>query len=571
MAQSATAPDGREGELVFCTFQGERVELLEEPTSVAQARCFLATALGLKYSSQILMLLESGEELADGMDLPVMGHLQVQTLPPPEHTWPRIMWDAKGFDEGALREALDNAFPPQLLSKIDFSIDAPNDWRPMDFWSEDETWARWVSAKMRQATTRAVGTWADYWRFADLADTYGYWMVEGPYRSKEKTVDLIVANVKHWIGLLEDLDTTFRALQKRTRGMTNAETWELAAAELLKYSPRFHTDTSFKYGFETWYLPFVQTLEWFADYNDMSVEPRSFVAGETNVRDGLFMNILTPWGNGIFGSYSVKADGAALFARKMAEHHGIAYEDFDATSRWLETRNGLASLGRGCTSEVMPCSSDAHFQYICSVDHSRCAVRAERMKEALHMVRSDAKQQLELTATLITRWQAAVLGMPGLTSFREADAYAKEGRERYPHSMLDKFSERIEEARLAEVAPEVRAVRAYLDVCFFHPFEDGNGRLARLVLDFILTKEGLCLRDIGGLFFVARRADDRVGTAAFIETVQQYLAPIGPECDAALEEWSAKLRNSELLTPAAKKPGYNWFDCVCSDIDLDRD
>ena len=28
------------------------------------------------------------------------------------------------------------------------------------------------------------------------------------------------------------------------------------------------------------------------------------------------------------------------------------------------------------------------------------------------------------------------------------------------------------------------------DVCFFHPFDDCNSRMARLVLDFLLTREG---------------------------------------------------------------------------------
>jgi hypothetical protein len=40
----------------------------------------------------------------------------------------------------------------------------------------------------------------------------------------------------------------------------------------------------------------------------------------------------------------------------------------------------------------------------------------------------------------------------------------------------------------------VRAARVYLDICFFHPFPDGNARAARLALDHVLTREGLALR-----------------------------------------------------------------------------
>merc|ERR1712118_21320 len=104
-----------------------------------------------------------------------------------------------------------------------------------------------------------------------------------------------------------------------------------------------------------------------------------------------------------------------------------------------------------------------------------------------------------------------------------------------------RFEKALSDATDSEdaAAPEVRAVRAYLDVCFFHPFDDGNGRLARLVLDFVLTKAGLCLQDIGGLFTLSRRADDADGAKAFVETLQQYIAPSGPNRDDDLKKWSA--------------------------------
>ncbi|MGW6646680.1 Fic family protein [Streptomyces iakyrus] len=38
-----------------------------------------------------------------------------------------------------------------------------------------------------------------------------------------------------------------------------------------------------------------------------------------------------------------------------------------------------------------------------------------------------------------------------------------------------------------------RAARVYLDVCFFHPFDDGNARAAFLTLVFVLAREGIAL------------------------------------------------------------------------------
>ncbi|MFD1046005.1 AMP-binding protein, partial [Kibdelosporangium lantanae] len=55
-----------------------------------------------------------------------------------------------------------------------------------------------------------------------------------------------------------------------------------------------------------------------------------------------------------------------------------------------------------------------------------------------------------------------------------------------------------------------RAARAYLDVAFFHPFPDGNGRAAMLVLDFVLTRENVGLRLAAPVLMTARyiNADD---------------------------------------------------------------
>ncbi|MFF8844351.1 hypothetical protein ACF08N_16805 [Streptomyces sp. NPDC015127] len=73
------------------------------------------------------------------------------------------------------------------------------------------------------------------------------------------------------------------------------------------------------------------------------------------------------------------------------------------------------------------------------------------------------------------------------------------------------------------------AARAYLDVCFFHPFDDGNARSAFLALVFVLAREGVAL---DGVRLVQVRAlqqieshDDLLGLAERTVRDQQFLVP----------------------------------------------
>lgn len=98
--------------------------------------------------------------------------------------------------------------------------------------------------------------------------------------------------------------------------------------------------------------------------------------------------------------------------------------------------------------------------------------------------------------------------------FRQGDAFAKGGRERYaltPHTQLD-FERCLRDSADLEVPLASRAARAYLDVAFFHPFTDGNARLAMLTLGYVLELEGVRL-DRTGPLRITRYADDAAGAA----------------------------------------------------------
>ena len=111
----------------------------------------------------------------------------------------------------------------------------------------------------------------------------------------------------------------------------------------------------------------------------------------------------------------------------------------------------------------------------------------------------------------------------------------------------------------------MRAARAYLDVCFFHPFDDGNSRMARLLLDFVLTRDGMCLSQCEPLFNLPRPVDDMKGHAVFVEVLSQLLVKAPPEHNAELEGWA---RTAEALVASKPTPASDsladWFRCRTS-------
>ncbi|MEV1026780.1 Fic family protein [Streptomyces sp. NPDC050264] len=130
---------------------------------------------------------------------------------------------------------------------------------------------------------------------------------------------------------------------------------------------------------------------------------------------------------------------------------------------------------------------------------------------------------------LLARWQKQVLSRDDV-AFRTLPAFAKGGRERYGHSdsLPELFDSCLAQAAGAgsEVPLPARAARAYLDVCFFHPFDDGNGRAALLALGFVLACEGVVL-DEAGPIQVRRFADDPEGAQALARLVHVLATAAG--------------------------------------------
>ena len=137
--------------------------------------------------------------------------------------------------------------------------------------------------------------------------------------------------------------------------------------------------------------------------------------------------------------------------------------------------------------------------------------RADRLPAAMVLSRTAAPLGEPLTPALLDDWQKLVLGIPDVR-LRRGDAFAKGGRERYgltPHTWGD-FTACLHQSADTSVPLPARAARAYLDIAFFHPYPDGNARLALLVLTHILETGGVRLDEVGPLQ-TTRYADDPAG------------------------------------------------------------
>ncbi|MGW0709369.1 Fic family protein [Streptomyces sp. NPDC002643] len=148
-------------------------------------------------------------------------------------------------------------------------------------------------------------------------------------------------------------------------------------------------------------------------------------------------------------------------------------------------------------------------------------MRGDRLRAAWRSAREDAAAQRLLGFDLMAGWQQQVLGRPEI-AFRSLPAFAKGGRERYGlHAgTSEEFDRCLAQATAVgtRVPLPARAARAYLDVCFFHPFDDGNGRAALLAMAFVLAREDVFLDEVGPVQ-VRRYADDPVGARSLARLI----------------------------------------------------
>ncbi len=149
---------------------------------------------------------------------------------------------------------------------------------------------------------------------------------------------------------------------------------------------------------------------------------------------------------------------------------------------------------------------DAHIDYIHQYDGTRSFLRAERLLRALFFFRALASSGKPISLFIIQQGSHFVFGE--FQNFRSEDAFAKNGDEIYKFYPLfeEDLRKKIERDNHEISCPIARSVCLYFDICFFHPFPDGNARVARLALDYVLFQNNLAPKSVIPLFSVSRTA-----------------------------------------------------------------
>jgi hypothetical protein len=369
-----------------------------------------------------------------------------------------------------------------------------------------------------RALLAEYGAWVAGWRWSTSEPGCG-----GPVRSwccgrdsllraddvdPTASIERVAAAVVEWRGFLGELAALFDAIDDATAGLVLDAVAERAAARLLPLVVE-RTDAS-----DAWYATFATFLTWYLQRRGVHASDVPSAIGR--VASGHFASWCAPSPE---VAAAASAELGAVVARAAA-----AIEPIDGLSAWLAIRPDLRAWNVGTTR---PVREDGHLRYIESRVRGSDFHRAMSMQKALVACRASARRGEPLTFERLAGWQGIALdaGSPG--TFRCTDAFARGGRERYPFAAdtRARFEAVLAEANDPGVTPTLRAARAYLDICYFHPFVDGNARAARLALDHVLTSAGLALHAAEPLFLVSRPADDRAGADAFAWLVDYLAAP----------------------------------------------
>ena len=518
--QASMAYDGSSAEGVqFVKLSGDPIALKVPPGSkVRDVKLDLAKLLG---GGSIRLIDETGKVLE--VNDVLQGTLQVQRITIAEGEWSELFEAAcNGFDEDKLRAAVRAAWPGDFV-RVGEDPKIPLH-KPLALKYEDEEWFGWQAETykiLQKAIISSCGQWAAYWMFANSADSEGLQYVRPPYNTVEPTVELVVTDVKRWQKLLLDLEDEFAQLRSRCSSYHLCEHLEMAVASLMCHSPFQITDASWIVGIDMWYSPFRRLLTWY--FSSVGLDSDiDILKSISNAMEG-------------FVSFEMPEDTVTIITQQMAEKFHWDFKKVDSTSDWLNIRSTLSGMSSKLTPKSLselPTCPDMHLAFIEAVDATRDPIRAQRMKRALAVCRKAAKETGPLTLDHLLEWQRYLMNIVGNGMFRKHDAYAKQGRERYPlhfgdgQSAEEHFIKLLEEANSTEPVA-LRASRAYLDVLFFHPLDDGNSRLARLVFDFILTRANVAMGSVDGIFLFARSARDVVGAQRLVELVDYRLAKPG--------------------------------------------
>lgn len=444
-----------------------------------------------------------------------------------------LSWD----EVDPARHPFDSALAVQVVSELGPARRVPH--RPevavtdpaMSAWSWGEAML-WADA-MSHALAEHYGRWVVGWRWSnDEGDFDGgpiasWCCPRDSITSPQETLDRVVAALREWREWLETLARWFEAYPLDVAIIEDQRIlWERTARNvILQVVDRTGCGSG-------WHGHCHQVLAWFL--SRWGVAPDTAERLVVQAIGGRFLSWTSP------DAVLVEdvAEQLAEALRPDGDTRPHVLQQPDHLKAWLAVREAVPwhecpNAGEG--DLVVP-MRDGAVEDIQAFDGAVDPARASGLLAALEQVRADAARGAVLDVELLRGWQQQVLGTSQPPPFRSMPAYAKQGRERYgigPDTRY-RLDVCLAESACADGRPlplTARAARAYLDVCFFHPFDDGNARCAFLALVFVLAREGVVLSGVSLLRRVTFQADDPQDPLILARYIDVHMAET--RCSAA--------------------------------------
>ncbi len=358
------------------------------------------------------------------------------------------------------------------------------------------------------------GAWACGWRYSADEGSIGGGVVRAwccaPHSmvgTDDAIVARAVAGLREWRAWLEHLAGVFKQLAPPREGNSAALDRALDRALTVVLAEV----TAATGAGDAWYVHAQQVLRWCLQcYGASAANADSAVSAASR---------------GVFESWVGLDDATAArvvrsITTSTAGHVGGLDVD-DVVARHCAVRAQLVAIDTPSFAARAATPRDGHMNFIAVVDSARDVVRAERMRAALRLTRNRAGAGDTIDLDLLRALHA--VAVPDAARVRSTDAFAKAGRERYGFfpELAQVCSDALGEADDVTQPVLFRAARAYLDVCCFHPFIDGNARAARLLFEFIIAREHLMFNDVDALFRYPIAGGELPAAQAFVTLVHK--------------------------------------------------
>jgi Fic/DOC family len=371
-----------------------------------------------------------------------------------------------------------------------------------------------VQALVEQQLADRIGPWAALFSWSTSEPGGGgpvqAWCcaddsLTGELDKDAETIVDAVADLADW---LTGLAKIFTLLDIETAGLPEDRAVAHAAAALL--GPVIERTTCS----DAWYNTFAQVLTWWAEHRGAPTDTALKIAIRTVLR-GRFHSWSEP-------EEAVRQETCAALGGAVNQWVSCQPQAVDGYAIWTAMRRQLTTIDEPL--RYPPLGRDGHMLWIRSIEVARDSVRAQRMEHALLQLRSVVETQPLDLASMLAAQQIALPEQPGL---RSTVAWAKAGREFYSvtNDLPGVFSGYLADAMSDQADVALRAVRLYLDICFLHPFKDGNARMARLALDAVLWRAGFRLRAVSALFSLERDPADERGAWRFMWNLNKCMEP----------------------------------------------